>query len=315
MTIAPAVAEIDRPRLRLGRFFALVELGRELERRGYDFVTVTPATHARVLRRAPSVAADLRDVFGWNLPFAAEVLPPALRELLARAGCIRADGELARSTIRVSTLAGRLFIHSAFPTDEHDAVFFGPDTHRFVAAVLRHAPPAERVVDVGCGTGAAGIALGDRARSLVLADVNERALLFASVNAALAGLAPTVVRSDVLSGVQGGVDLVIANPPYMRDAGRRAYRDGGGAHGEALGARIVRDALARLRSRGMLVLYTGSAIVRGRDTFLAAVEPLLAGVDATYEELDPDVFGEELEQPGYEEVERIAAVLLRARVG
>ena len=40
--------------------------------------------------------------------------------------------------------------------------------------------------------------------------------------------------------------------------------------------------------------------------------PLL-GSDAvgwTYRELDPDVFGEELDKPGYERVERIAVVAL-----
>jgi hypothetical protein len=34
----------------------------------------------------------------------------------------------------------------------------------------------------------------------------------------------------------------------------------------------------------------------------------------TYEELDPDVFGEELEQAQYAQVERIAAVGLRVRL-
>ena len=54
------------------------------------------------------------------------------------------------------------------------------------------------------------------------------------------------------------------------------------------------------------------AIVAGEDPFLAAVTPLLDS-DAfgwTYRELDPDVFGEELEKPGYERVERIAVVAL-----
>ncbi len=51
---------------------------------------------------------------------------------------------------------------------------------------------------------------------------------------------------------------------------------------------------------------------RREDPFLKAVMPLL-GSDAvgwTYRELDPDVFGEELDKPGYERVERIAVVAL-----
>jgi hypothetical protein len=34
---------------------------------------------------------------------------------------------------------------------------------------------------------------------------------------------------------------------------------------------------------------------------------------ARYEELDPDVFGDELDRPAYAAVERIAAVLVTAR--
>ena len=37
------------------------------------------------------------------------------------------------------------------------------------------------------------------------------------------------------------------------------------------------------------------------------------GWEWRYEELDPDVFGEELEVPAYRQVERIAAVLLTLR--
>ncbi|HEX6245697.1 MAG TPA: hypothetical protein VFZ61_32455, partial [Polyangiales bacterium] len=46
------------------------------------------------------------------------------------------------------------------------------------------------------------------------------------------------------------------------------------------------------------------------DSFLDAVGPILADAGAAfdYTELDPDVFGEELQLPGYEQVERIAAV-------
>lgn len=53
-------------------------------------------------------------------------------------------------------------------------------------------------------------------------------------------------------------------------------------------------------------------MVDGRDLFLESARALLSS-DAfgwTYHELDPDVFGEELEKPGYERVERIAAVAL-----
>lgn len=74
----------------------------------------------------------------------------------------------------------------------------------------------------------------------------------------------------------------------------------------------MKESLARLDPGGSLILYTGAVVVDGHDTFLDAVSPVLAGsrVNARYEELDPDVFGEELASDFYQTAERIAAVLL-----
>ncbi|HYO96841.1 MAG TPA: class I SAM-dependent methyltransferase [Polyangiaceae bacterium] len=299
---------------------ALTELGRALQRRAYCFTTVTPATHARVLTRPADWAGSdestrLREIFGWNRPFAPELLPSDLRELLLLTGFWVARGVLLQARIRFSTRGELLFAHSGFPTDEREAVFLGPDTYRFCAAIVRHCGNAERAVDIGCGTGAGGLSIAGRVGAIVLADINDQALAFARTNAQLAGAAVEIVKSDVLANVSGPLDLVVANPPYLLDPGARVYRDGGGAFGEALAVRIVRQSLERLSPGGRLLLYTGAVNVAGTDTFLAAVEPLLRDADArfSYEELDPDVFGEELERPHYARVERIAAVLLQVQ--
>lgn len=300
------------------RELALVELGRALIASGYRFVTPTPATHARVLARAHgrghTRAVDPRDVFGWNLPFDAALLPPSWLARLWAADALREDADGLRATVRFSSLADRIFVHSAFPTDGRDAVFFGPDTHRF-ATFLRHAlPPSGRLVDVGCGSGAGGIVAAGPATQLVLADINPRALSFARVNAALAHVTAEFVVSDLLAAIDGAIDVVIANPPYLRDAAARTYRDGGGRWGEALATRIVQASLARLAPGGTLILYTGAPVVGGTDVFMAAATPLLqaAGARWEYTELDPDVFGEELDTAAYADVERIAVVGLRA---
>jgi release factor glutamine methyltransferase len=297
-----------------------LSLGRVLQRSRYEFVTVTPDTHRRVNARAERLdggrARTLRDVFGWNRWFERSLVANDVFSLLERANLVEAAGPLWRSRVRFSTLGGKLFVHSGFPTVDTDAVFFGPDTYRFGALLERWAPTAQRAIDVGCGSGAGGLVVSARASEVVLADINSRALAFAEVNAALASQQVTCVHSDVLEGVEGTFDLIIANPPYMRDAAARTYRDGGGAFGEALSVRIVREALSRLAKGGTLIVYTGAAITEGVDQFYAAVRPHLDREDLSviYEELDPDVFGDELEQAQYAQVERIAAVGLKVKV-
>jgi release factor glutamine methyltransferase len=302
------------------RELALLELGQALRGDGYRFVTPTPTTHARVLARARkrgiTRAQSPRDVFGWSLPFDAGLLPERWLARLRAAGAVREDGDGLRSTVRFSSIADRLFVHSAYPTEGRDAVFFGPDTYRFASFLQRAPVKARRCADVGCGSGAGGIVLAPWCERIVLADVNSKALGFARVNAALADVDAEIAISDVLAGVHGELDLVIANPPYLIDAGERTYRSGGGRWGEGLGIRIVQESLARLAPAGTLLLYTGAPIVGGVDMFAAAVLPLVQAAGATWEygELDPDVFGDELDEPAYTDVERIAVVGLRAQM-
>ena len=98
------------------------------------------------------------------------------------------------------------------------------------------------------------------------------------------------------------------------------YRDGGGQYGEALATRITKESIDRLAQNprgGALLLYTGAPIIAGEDAFLAGIIDTLheAHSHYSYQELDPDIFSEELEAPAYADVERIAAVLLQVHVG
>lgn len=291
---------------------------RLLEDSGYDFVTTTPATHARVLdRRRGELARDLRDVFGWSMPFGRELLDGALFALLRDADLLDERNGQLRSRVRVSSLAGRLFLHSAFPTSGKDAVFFGPDTYRFVRFVesaLQDDRTIGRLVDLGAGGGAGGIVAAELtgAAETLLVDTNPAALAMAEANALAVGAEVRPVCADGLREVEGDFDLVVANPPYIMDTGDRTYRDGGEMLGAELSVRWAREAAGRLSAGGRMLLYTGSAVVAGGDALLSALAEVAeeAQCSLRYEELDPDVFGEELDQPPYREaqVERIAAV-------
>lgn len=298
----------------------LVRLGEALRARGYQFTTVTPVTHTRVnVRLENAWARDLAGVFGWSRPFRRETVGEELFALMEAAQVLIPHGEGWLSAVRCSTLASQLFFHSRFPTREADAVFFGPDTYRFAQAIELHLQSQSmlrRAVDIGCGAGPGAVLLAlARPRAEVLAlDINPQALAFCAVNAELAGCSQRLMvgESNLLRDVGGQFDLIVSNPPYMLDSAQRAYRHGGGDLGAALSLAIVDAALPRLNPGGSLLLYTGIAIGNGHDPFLAYCQERLADEQCrwSYRELDPDVFGEQLDEPGYESVERIAAVVL-----
>ena len=298
---------------------SLVALGRALQACGYAFVTPTPATHARVnARLSADHGRDLRDVFGWSRRFDEGALPPNVFTAIRTAGVLKRDGDAWRSLVRLSSLDGMLFLHSAYPTTDADAVFFGPDTYRFALAIHRELErPVTRAVDIGCGAGPGAIVIAHRypQAEVFAVDINDAALRLTRANAALAGVSVTAVNSDLLASVPGTFDLIVANPPYLVDPAARAYRHGGGALGADLSLRILDAAVDRLAPGGTLLLYTGAAIMDGQDPLRMAAEHRLASSDLrwSYREMDPDVFGEELEGGAYADCDRIAAVVLTAR--
>lgn len=296
---------------------ALLELLRTLRAADYDFVVPTPETHRRVVGRPDKQqATGLRDMFGWNIPFSPGVVPAGILDLLLRADAVsEEEGGLYRSRYRVARLGDKLYLHSAFPTSEKDSVFFGPDSYRFAAFLRAELPRAARVsrlVDFGAGAGAGVLTAAAWLREARLSalDTNGRALELARINAKAAGVRLEAVEGSSLDDIDGPIDLVIANPPFILDRAQRAYRDGGDLHGARCTIDWAMEAAGRLSPSGRMLLYSGSAIVEGRDGLREALADGLAsrGCSLRYRELDPDIFGDQLGQPGYEDVERIAAI-------
>lgn len=102
-----------------------------------------------------------------------------------------------------------------------------PETEHFVELALawlaaRHGP--RRAIDVGTGSGAIVLALatemGDRRPDVQIAgsDVSRDALRVAALNRERLGLHERVdlVASDLLAGLRGPFDLILANLPYLR---------------------------------------------------------------------------------------------------
>lgn len=299
-----------------------IELLDLLKREGYDFVTPTPATHALVRRRRLARAETLlRDIFGWARPFRAAQLDARLLRLLKDCDLLVETEGFYVTRLRVSTLRGRYFLHSA-PTSDPGTVFLGPDSYRFANLLARHLTDGESfdcALDIGTGAGVGAITLQDLSPNaeVFASDINPDALRLASVNARHADLPLRFLEVSGLPAAPARFDLIVANPPYIAGDTGRTYRDGGNDLGTALGMDWVRNGLDRLSPQGRFILYTGAPVIDGRDIVRESLVAMCAERDygLTYGEIEGDVFGGTLRQAAYDEVERIAAVgaIVRAR--
>lgn len=84
-------------------------------------------------------------------------------------------------------------------------------------ALVAHLP-APRVVDVGTGSGAIALAIATEhpGARVTATDLSAAALELAAENARALGVELALVHTNLLDGVGGPFDLVVANPPYVR---------------------------------------------------------------------------------------------------
>lgn len=99
-----------------------------------------------------------------------------------------------------------------------DAGVFSRDGLDMGTRILLEALPElhGRILDLGCGWGPVGTALGKRypGAQIVLTDVNSRATELAARNLAANGVAnAAVVQGDGFAAVEGGFDAIVLNPP------------------------------------------------------------------------------------------------------
>jgi HemK-related putative methylase len=84
-------------------------------------------------------------------------------------------------------------------------------------------PPGSRVLDLGSGSGAAGLAAARRGCQVVAVDINPSAVRCTRINALLNNLEIDVRQGDLFAPVADErFDVVLFNPPYYRGVPRDA---------------------------------------------------------------------------------------------
>jgi release factor glutamine methyltransferase len=173
-----------------------------------------------------------------------------------------------------------------------------PDTETLVnwaLTLLPAAPGSARVLDLGTGSGAVALALKHaRPNSTVLAiDACEQALCVARANALSLGLEVTMTTGCWLESVSGVFDLIVSNPPYVREGDPHLAALGheplqaltAGADGLDDLRQIIAQAPAHLADGGWLLLEHGydqadavSLLLREGGFEAVSSRPDLAGI-------------------------------------
>jgi release factor glutamine methyltransferase len=150
---------------------------------------------------------------------------PEQRLTAAQAARFAALAARRRAGEPVAYLTGRRAFRWLELTVDERVLIPRPETEGLVEAALT-LPAGARVVDVGTGSGAVGLALAHERPDLevVATDCSAPALAVARANAARLRLRVELRQADLLEGIEGRLDAVVSNPPYV-PAGERLARD------------------------------------------------------------------------------------------
>jgi len=139
----------------------------------------------------------------------------------------------------------------------------------------------------GCGNLAIALAHELEHASIVATDISADALAVGRKNAERHGVADRIrfIRTDVLEGIDGPFDLIVANPPYVRSEDGpalqpevRDHEPGvalfGGVIGTELVAVVIEQGAARLRPGGHLLVEFGFGQEMAAEEVIAATPGL-----------------------------------------
>ncbi len=105
--------------------------------------------------------------------------------------------------------------HDLFVGKHPDVYEPSDDTYLLATVVAQSVAPGTRFVEVGCGAGLVSMAAAQQGAEVVCTDRNPRAVALTAQNAKQNGLRLDAREADLLDGIEGPIDLVAFNPPYL----------------------------------------------------------------------------------------------------
>lgn len=136
------------------------------------------------------------------------------------------------SSVRQQDIIAR-FSDDTFPIHTASGLFSKNEVDFGTRLLIENVQPKGSVLDLGCGYGIIGIAFLRRHKNItvVLSDVNSRAVELTKENLASLQLVAEVRQSDLFENIDENFDTIATNPPYA--AGRHvcyAMIEGSHAH-------------------------------------------------------------------------------------
>ena len=189
-----------------------------------------------------------------------EVELAPLRQLVRRRG----QGEPLQHLLGTVEFCGRVFLC------DKRALVPRPETEQLVELLQSKVQnPKSKILDVGTGSGVIALSLAGKfpETTVVATDVSEEALSLARENASRLGLQATFVKGDLLDGVEGVFELIVANLPYVATGdrptlSREVLHDPesalfGGKRGDEIVRKLIEAARSHLAPGGLLALEVG----------------------------------------------------------
>jgi SAM-dependent methyltransferase len=251
--------------------------------------TCCPRLYQLLFQLSNSSILRLFELFFLNQPAILEKIQEFFTDsdiaLFLDTGILKPFGEYYVFNCRMVPFQDRILLSDRSDRSLPDFTYLGRDSVLFsthLSEILRRTNRRfDCALDVATGTGIQLIHIARFVESGLGTDINDKALIYAKVNARLEGLHNlSFAHSRVFDNVSGSFDLIISNPPYVffpKEA-RDEFRDGyGGEFGLEIVTEILEGIDSHLTEKGMAVIISESPVVGGTDLLQQTILRIFQG--------------------------------------